>query len=50
MYQELLRWRFWNRLSFTQIGELMGISSDAVRHGYYRAIDLLSGLIHDPEE
>lgn len=47
---EVVRARYFERLSFPQIGELIGITTSTAKHRYYRGMDRLRLLLAPAEE
>jgi len=46
-HREVLRLRYWQGLSFPEIGERLGRSPDAVRKLWYRAVERLQEEMHE---
>jgi RNA polymerase sigma-70 factor (ECF subfamily) len=49
-YQEVVRWRSWERLSFEEIARRTGRSAEAARKLWTRAVDELARLLEPPHD
>ena len=49
-YQQVIRWRSWERLSFEEIARRTGRSAEAARKLWTRAVDELALLLEPPHD